>query len=148
MSDCWTGRNPWHQVVRCGVKGKGLYLRSHVGSTIRFPATRVRSQWITGAVPGHLLLDVHERLLTFEPHRIFRALFRRPVTAYSFGSIVGIRESQYIENVIIGRSPAMRALTLQLSDREVWFVPRRSRFEDTFAAVDKALNSDEDTLTE
>jgi hypothetical protein len=105
----------------------------------RFPATRVRSQWITGAVPGHLLLDVHGRRLIFEPHRIFRTLLRRPGAAYSFESIVRIRESQYIENVIIGRSPPMRAVTLQLSDREVWFVPRRSRFEETFTAIESAL---------
>jgi hypothetical protein len=70
-------------------------------------------------------------------------VLRRPVLTYPFKSIIEICKSDYVENILIARSPVMAAITLRLSDREVWFVPRPARFDEAFAAVQTAVKGDE-----
>jgi hypothetical protein len=105
-----------------------------VSSVISINVTRVRSEWVYQALPGHLLIDVSERRLTFQPRWFFRTLFRRPTFDYPFDSILKVEKSDCYVNIVIARS-SMPAITLVLSDREVRLVPRPPRFDEAFSVV-------------
>jgi hypothetical protein len=110
-----------------------------MSSGTHFNVTRVRSEWPTHFLPGHLIIDSRGRRLVFQPRWFFRTLLRRPVFVYPFDVIRKVTRSDCSVNMILVRSEAKPAISVQVRNREVRFVPRPSRFDDAFMAVKRAV---------
>jgi hypothetical protein len=106
-----------------------------------FGVSKVRTQWITSAVPGHLVIDSENGVLTFRPRWFFAVMCRRKAILFPLCS-VKVSGDQWIQNVgpIIGRLPPTPALRVRTDDGgDFTFVPAGRRFDKLMTTVEEAV---------